>query len=379
MSASDPDGTVTLIDLFEGSNHVGSATQAPAHITWTPDAAGVYSLHAVATDNSGASTSSAPVTVTISSGTTSGGPPTAPQGWFALSSGVNVDLQGVFFADANSGWAVGNSGTIIHSSDGGATWAAQNSGVTSFLSRVQFVSATRGWALGGNVLLSTSDGGAIWTRLSTPSAVALEGLSFVSATTGWVVGDQQTILKTTDGGATWVAQSGPEFGFDFHCVSFVDALHGWIGGDGFAQSTSDGGATWTRHTLIVPNNFGDPYMIGLVDARFMSQTTGTLVGGARDGGKIVTTTDGGASWTITTTNPPPEFVSGVAFGDAQHLWAVGPLGVFASTDKGVTWAPQSTPGVTPLRAVWFVDANQGWAVGLNGTILKTTTGGRGGS
>ena len=73
IEASDPDGTVTLVDLFEGAHHLGSATQAPVHITWTPTEPGTYSLRGVATDNDGASSSTAPITITIqpSSGPTS--------------------------------------------------------------------------------------------------------------------------------------------------------------------------------------------------------------------------------------------------------------------------------------------------------------------
>lgn len=70
IQASDPDGSIVLVDLFEGSHHIGSATQAPVHITWTPTAPGVYSLHAVATDDDGVSSSSSPVTVTIVSTST---------------------------------------------------------------------------------------------------------------------------------------------------------------------------------------------------------------------------------------------------------------------------------------------------------------------
>ena len=73
IESSDGDGSVVLIDLFEGSNHIGSATQAPVHITWTPSVPGIYSLHAVATDNNGATSSSQPVSVTLQAagGTTS--------------------------------------------------------------------------------------------------------------------------------------------------------------------------------------------------------------------------------------------------------------------------------------------------------------------
>ena len=44
-------------------------------------------------------------------------------------SGVSVDLQDVYFVDKNHGWAVGDSGTIIATMDGGNTWKIQISSI----------------------------------------------------------------------------------------------------------------------------------------------------------------------------------------------------------------------------------------------------------
>ena len=65
-TASDPDGTVTKVRFFAGSDLVGIDTTSPYFAEWsTPFAAGTYLLTAVARDNSGAVTTSAPVQVTV--------------------------------------------------------------------------------------------------------------------------------------------------------------------------------------------------------------------------------------------------------------------------------------------------------------------------
>ena len=46
------------------------------------------------------------------------------------------------------GWAVGSSGTIVATSDGGAHWQVQTSGTDADLSAVAFPDATHGWAVG---------------------------------------------------------------------------------------------------------------------------------------------------------------------------------------------------------------------------------------
>ncbi len=48
--------------------------------------------------------------------------------WRFLKTGQNLPLNGVFFHDQKNGWAVGEAGTILATSDGGATWTVQRQG-----------------------------------------------------------------------------------------------------------------------------------------------------------------------------------------------------------------------------------------------------------
>src|SRR5437867_11354004 len=50
-------------------------------------------------------------------------------------------LGSVSFATDSVGWAVGGSGTILKTADGGESWAAQTSGTDKGLSRVTAVSS----------------------------------------------------------------------------------------------------------------------------------------------------------------------------------------------------------------------------------------------
>ena len=75
-------------------------------------------------------------------------------------------VQAVTFTDATHGWAVGASGTILATTDGGATWSAQDSGHTAVGTRadlyaVAFIDATHCWAVGtdGTILATTNGGG----------------------------------------------------------------------------------------------------------------------------------------------------------------------------------------------------------------------------
>jgi hypothetical protein len=63
--ATDPDGTVTLVEFFEGDTLLGTASQSPFSFTWIDVPAGFYTLTARAIDNDDNSATSQPVGITV--------------------------------------------------------------------------------------------------------------------------------------------------------------------------------------------------------------------------------------------------------------------------------------------------------------------------
>gem|GEM_PF-1526292 len=66
VNARDPEGSIQRVEFFVGSSLIGRVTTPPFSLTWTNEAAGAYSITAVATDNQGASATSDPVHVLVS-------------------------------------------------------------------------------------------------------------------------------------------------------------------------------------------------------------------------------------------------------------------------------------------------------------------------
>lgn len=89
-TAADSDGFVTQVDFYSGNTAIGSANTAPFEMTWSGVAAGTYTLTATATDDRGASTTSAPVNVTVAAAPM---PPSAPTGLTATGGNAQVSLS----------------------------------------------------------------------------------------------------------------------------------------------------------------------------------------------------------------------------------------------------------------------------------------------
>lgn len=69
-------------------------------------------------------------------------------------------LFDVQFIDNQTGWAVGEIGTILKTTNGGQTWQTQTSSTTNDLHCFHFSNAQNGWAVGrGGTILHTSTGG----------------------------------------------------------------------------------------------------------------------------------------------------------------------------------------------------------------------------
>jgi predicted phage tail protein len=69
-SASDPEGQLTKVEFYAGSTLLTTDTTSPYTFTWSSVPAGSYTLTAVAYDGAGAKTTSAPITVTVTTATT---------------------------------------------------------------------------------------------------------------------------------------------------------------------------------------------------------------------------------------------------------------------------------------------------------------------
>src|ERR1700741_1546199 len=117
-----------------------------------------------------------------------------------LTSGITNALGAIYFVDDYNGFAVGNGGAIVSTTNGGITWLTQTSGVTTDLSDVLFKDPAVGYVTGrSGVILKTVNGGATWTLLTSTVSTDLSRISMVGSNL-YVSGYNGVMLKSSNGG-----------------------------------------------------------------------------------------------------------------------------------------------------------------------------------
>jgi photosystem II stability/assembly factor-like uncharacterized protein len=136
--------------------------------------------------------------------------------WTEQDSGVMKTLFAVQFKDLREGWVVGIDGLILHTTDGGESWEAQRGDVTlGALEHVGFaqamgnaslydvvVAGDYGYAVGdvGTVLVST-DGGQSWEPADVPAEAGMRwirSVALIRGTHGLLVGAEGLTVRIND-------------------------------------------------------------------------------------------------------------------------------------------------------------------------------------
>ena len=157
--------------------------------------------------------------------------------------------------------AVGDSGTIIRSSDSGLNWEIVNSPTTSNLTDVSVVESDKGDTVititGENLAaFRTTDWGNSWAIIgigksrSPNEANTYNRVYFFDNNIGYIGGPPNFVGKTTDGGLNWTTLYCPGFNeiTDFNFISPDSGVV--VGTSGIARFTTDGGLSWAEDTAV---------------------------------------------------------------------------------------------------------------------------------
>jgi photosystem II stability/assembly factor-like uncharacterized protein len=170
----------------------------------------------------------------------------------------------------------------------------------------------------------------------------------------------ESLFELTVNNRNWkFARRGTGSDKNLHALYFVDSITGWTAGDdGAVYRTTDGGRTWKQLLSGSPADIDYVY--------FVDWSNGWMLGGSDEetGRLLFTTNNGGRSWRH---KPLPKVLS-LHFIDPLNGWAVGKdATVLRTTDGGEKWSPATgfdkIPGNFGLRDVYFLNASNGWIIG----------------
>lgn len=303
--------------------------------------------------------------------------PAQTQPWFKLQSPVNVTLRYLCFVDSLTGWAAGDSGTIIKTTDGGKNWVVQNSTVSTFIMDIFFVDKNFGWALTikdvfpfNSVLLKTTNGGEEWSAENFSDTSALiRTVFFFDSLNGFAGGSY--IARTSDGGNSWLKTdidsnmvSGfPVYKFNFLNHQFGYACGGRIDLAGVVWLTTNSGLNWTAQAISADEVF-DIFIFDSLNAITLSGDPEGLFPIAD-----LRTTNAGISW-IYQELPFFGLSFRIDFRTYNEGWSASGYKFLLTTNRGETWEEFETPDSVVVYNLQFTDSRTGYAVGENGIILK---------
>ncbi|MGB1929422.1 MAG: WD40/YVTN/BNR-like repeat-containing protein, partial [Mariniblastus sp.] len=126
----------------------------------------------------------------------------------------------------DSGWAVGESGTLLNTTNGGKSWTQIKLPIEASEIDLETISVidNRIWFAGdpGTVIYSMDIGTGRTTSHRTPIRMRINQLHFIDQSHGWAVGGGGAIIATTDGGQNWHVQRGNQQRVSILYVSLDD-------------------------------------------------------------------------------------------------------------------------------------------------------------
>lgn len=298
--------------------------------------------------------------------------------------------------------------TLYKSTDAGATFQTVGYTHPVAVREQTWLDADRGWLFDGDRLFyGTTDGGQSWTLLNATSQLTSVNW-MVALSETYLVGAQVTTqrLESRDGGVTWSRGNFLDGGNER-----INEKYHRRGNEFFTVGNQN-------QLLYSPADFEnfeelDPYgrEDRIEEITFVSNTLGYALSGS----ELKVTTDAGVNWVtrnlprvgrklgnlengdliiLTDNQPQISTDQGMTFNDwlpagifdgtpnvivrkpNGNIYLLGTNGAYESSDEGQNWTVFSHTNDFQPTAAFFVDNNNGYAVGRSSQYATTTDGGQ---
>ena len=280
----------------------------------------------------------------------------AQDGWSEQTSGITDNINSIHFFDTISGFAAGNNGKLIQTTDGGTNWSASNISSSSNFQKIYFKNSTDGYLLTQDGKLhTTSNSGSSWT-VQTVDIHGLNGIHF-NGSNGVIVGDDGNVFTSTDG-INWTKQSSLGVFTMNDVVFFNDTIVVAVGASGELHKSENKGVTWTKvlhgttSTLSAIKKLNNETVL-------IAGTNGTILEYEPISGIITPVAVGFSS----------AWLKGITCNevDVCHVVGSGSTVLIRNVD---TWMIKKLDDNINLNAVQFLNEFIGFVAGISGVIYR---------
>jgi photosystem II stability/assembly factor-like uncharacterized protein len=229
---------------------------------------------------------------------------------YSLITGGSSTMYGLYFVNTDTGYAAGDNGSVLKTTNGGSSWSSLTTGVSDFLFNIYFVDDTTGFACGNSGrIIKTIDGGNSWVSLTTGTTSRFYDIYFSDTNNGIAVGAFGLYMKTIDGGANWTSPTSPT-SENIYNLRYSAGVLMALCADGVLLRSVNHGNTWTS---IMAGN----------DDHYVAHINNNGVGISGGDASVYKTTDYGANWTLLKGGSPHSLLTKVSFADNNYGLAVG--------------------------------------------------------
>ena len=250
--------------------------------------------------------------------------------WLETSGPDRKIMNDICFLNRNVGFAVGSTGTLLRTNNGGATWEDKSFGETRQFLSVHGLTTSDVWLGANQRIYHSADMGDSWQEKAViPSANIIDILSVNAnlilacstsgiiyrsddAGTTWdtvyqtnnqirsiakiegnrfmATGFNGLILRSENQGLTWNVIAAPEAALQYEQTHFI-GQEGWLVTSSFKKTmwhTTNAGDTWNPITLPIDRFWDGVY--------FITPDTGIIVGRSSAEGRAYITFNGGTNW-----------------------------------------------------------------------------------
>ncbi|MBI5476817.1 MAG: T9SS type A sorting domain-containing protein [Ignavibacteriales bacterium] len=318
--------------------------------------------------------------------------------WLPLNSGTNKNLNaitGYRYLDQTQGtitrhFIVGDSGTILYSSDNGDSWLSIPTGISENLNGISVAMFDTLFVVGnhGTILKIKKVGSEFISQIlntanqDTSKQNLNDVMMIYNSSTGYAVGDSGLILRTSNRGNSWIPFQTTRLSYNLRDIFSREMLINWVAGDsGTILLATLPPKVW------VPKSPPQEFLKRNFKASVFIRDTGWVVG---ENGAIAFTKTGG---NIFAKQFPPRKFENTDFNDVflggtpglnpdydifkpKEGFIIGDNGaILKTTDYGLHWLSMESGTTKDLNKIFMLDSLQGIIVGDSGLILRTMVGG----